>query len=111
MSQAQVDYGTAAAPAEMISEVPATGQPKGPTTPQRTSVPASPSSDPGPPRSPDSRFVELLREENKQQTATIAEMMRRLDAPSWLGQHQPVLLAMRTLQHQRRIRGVALTNL
>ena len=70
MSEAQVDNGAAAA----------AGQPGGPSTPQRTSVPASPGSNPGPPQSPDSRLVELLRRENREQNAIIAEMMRRLDA-------------------------------
>ena len=49
---------------EMASEVRATGQPGSLSTPQRTTVPASPGSDPGPPQSPDVRLVELLRREN-----------------------------------------------
>ena len=80
MSEAQVDNGAAAGPAGTASEVRATGQPGSPSTPQRTTVPASPGSDPGPPQSPDSRLVELLRRENREQNAIIAEMMRRLDA-------------------------------
>ena len=80
MSEAQVDNGAAVGPAGTASEVRATGQPGSPSTPQRTTVPASPGSDPGPPQSPDSRLVELLRRENREQNAIIAEMMRRLDA-------------------------------
>ena len=83
MSEAQVDNGAAVGPAGTASGERTAGQPGGTSTPQRTSVPASPGSagsNPGPPQSPDSRLVELLRRENSEQNAIIAEMMRRLDA-------------------------------
>ena len=83
MSEAQVDNGAAVGPAGTASGERTTGQPGGTSTPQRTSVPASPGSagsNPGPPQSPDSRLVELLRREKKEQDAIMAEVMQRLDA-------------------------------
>ena len=72
MLEAQVDNGAGV------------GQQSGDaSSPQRTAVPASPGSagtDPGPPQSPDSRLVELLRREKREQDALLAEVLQRLDA-------------------------------
>ena len=83
MLEAQVDNGAGVGPASAASGERTAGQSGDASSPQRTAVPASPGSagaDPGPPQSPDSRLVELLRREKREQDALLAEVLQRLDA-------------------------------